>query len=777
MTNFFCNGGDGLTTGYWAIAPWKRATSYPNGSYVRQRGGQITIGIALDFTHSKIWFKDLTNNGQWNDSATDDPGTNTGGISNTVTGALFPAVTSQNGATLTANFGASSFVGSVPSGFSDVNTANGSAVTWDPSNKATRIALSGGNLVAQSDFDNGALNTNYSVRVTASFNSGLVYWEVTFAWGTSGSLMRTTFNPDAVIGAVNSTFTVTSGTVGADSNGVGWVASTGLVRINNATVTGGTLHTYNAVGTGNERVFKNNGSTITSGATQPSWNLGANATTSDNGGAWTEVTGKNSEGWSACFARMETAQSRMAVGGDTCFVGDNHRQGFGNGSFSLGSTLNNTIFNFISVDHTVSSPGSGNLLAGASFSLYAFTGAITANFHLNGITIAAVGNSLCVPTLGSTGDNEQRYDNCSFTTSGGAGPFIVGGGTKDLYEEFNNCTFSASNSVQILRPGGGKAVFKGGSISTVSSNPVFGGEAGSVGMTMIFDGVDMSGVAGVFISASQNACVQFYLSRCKIPSSTFFQNTGSQNAGYPAIHWYACDTSTDREAHGKQHHAGFQQDNKTVIRTGGATDSVAGFSEKIATTSNATWQFPFDSLPMEVWNGTTGANRTLTLYGIVNAAGIPTSAEIWPEMRYLGSASDLNGSLATGGIANVLASGSNWTADTSSAWDSQVSARQNSHTYAVGDVIKTATNPGRAFFCTASSGNTAGSEPGGYASAVDGGVVTDGSATFRAGYRFSMAITASTPQPQLAGLVSAVVRIAKASTTYHIDAIGASSLT
>src|SRR6516165_10234387 len=120
MTNWFCNGGDGLTTGYWAIAPWKRATSYPNGSYVRQRGGQITIGIALDFTNSKVWWKDLSNNGQWNDSATDDPGTNTGGSTMAVTGALFPAVTSNNGSIFTANFGASSFVGSVPSGFSDV---------------------------------------------------------------------------------------------------------------------------------------------------------------------------------------------------------------------------------------------------------------------------------------------------------------------------------------------------------------------------------------------------------------------------------------------------------------------------------------------------------------------------------------------------------------------------------------------------------------------------------------------------------------------------------
>jgi hypothetical protein len=441
VTNFFVNGGDGLTTGYWAIAPWARATSYPNGSYVRQRGGQITIGVALDFTHSKVWFKDLTNNGQWNDSATDDPGTNTGGISNTVTGALFPAVTSQNGTILTANFGATSFVGSLPSGFSSVNTANGSAVTWDPSNKATRITLSGSNLVAQSDFNAGSLNTNYSVRATARFNSGLVYFEVTFSWGTASAipLMRNTFNVDGVIGAVNSTFAITTAAVGSDANGVGWVASTGFVRINNATVA--TLHTYQPLTAGNERVFKNkSGVTITSGSTQPSWSLTSGATTSDNGGTWTEVTGSNAEGWNAPFARMETAQIRM-VNGDVAFVGDNHTQCMGNTSLNLGVGGQNNYLSFLSVNHSVSSPGSGDLLAGATVYFFAFTQSVTSNFLLSRVTFQTIGTSTCVPTLGGTSDTAQRFDNCTLTVASAANnPIIIGGGTKDIYAEFNNCT-------------------------------------------------------------------------------------------------------------------------------------------------------------------------------------------------------------------------------------------------------------------------------------------------------------------------------------------------
>jgi hypothetical protein len=148
MTNWLCNNGDGLATGYWAIAPWKRATSYATNSIVRQRGGVITIGIALDFTNSKTWFIDLTNNGQWDDT-TDDPGTNTGGLTTTVTGALFPAVTTTNYAVTTANFGASAL--SAPTyRLQFGQCANGSAAHVEPRDKNANCVLSGGNLTSNS---------------------------------------------------------------------------------------------------------------------------------------------------------------------------------------------------------------------------------------------------------------------------------------------------------------------------------------------------------------------------------------------------------------------------------------------------------------------------------------------------------------------------------------------------------------------------------------------------------------------------------------------------
>jgi hypothetical protein len=98
--------------------------------------------------------------------------------------------------------------------------------------------------------------------------------------------------------------------------------------------------------------------------------------------------------------------------------------------------------------------------------------------------------------------------------------------------------------------------------------------------------------------------------------------------------------------------------------------------------------------------------------------------------------------------------GTAYSADTS-GWDTGVTARANSHAYSVGDIIKTSSNPGRILFCTASSGNSAASEPGGYATAVDGGSVTDGSCTFRAGSRFLMTVSVT---PQMQGFIYTHVR-------------------
>jgi hypothetical protein len=147
---------------------------------------------------------------------------------------------------------------------------------------------------------------------------------------------------------------------------------------------------------------------------------------------------------------------------------------------------------------------------------------------------------------------------------------------------------------------------------------------------------------------------------------------------------------------------------------------------------------------------------------------MPANQQIWLELSYLGSVSSVLGSEASSGIANVLTAGTLLTADSTSIWNSGATARANTHGYNIGDVISVSSNS-RIFFCTV-NGTSSGSLPGGYATAVDGGTVTDGGATFRAGWRFSVAIALSAPAPQLAGYIRALFK-ANANQAFWFDPV------
>lgn len=100
----------------------------PTNGQVRYNGAGIatimisasgdTISVAWDTINHKIWFR--KNGGLWNNT-TDDPSTNVGGYSNfTSSGNAFPAYELFNGTApfWTAGFSASSWLYSIPSGFS-----------------------------------------------------------------------------------------------------------------------------------------------------------------------------------------------------------------------------------------------------------------------------------------------------------------------------------------------------------------------------------------------------------------------------------------------------------------------------------------------------------------------------------------------------------------------------------------------------------------------------------------------------------------------------------
>jgi hypothetical protein len=91
------------------------------------------IAVAVDMTHMRVWFKNITQGFNWNGSGTANPATNTGGISIAAT-PLVPFFGwgggGSTGQAMTANF-AGPFVGTLPSGFTAWDTSTGGETgTW-----------------------------------------------------------------------------------------------------------------------------------------------------------------------------------------------------------------------------------------------------------------------------------------------------------------------------------------------------------------------------------------------------------------------------------------------------------------------------------------------------------------------------------------------------------------------------------------------------------------------------------------------------------------------
>jgi hypothetical protein len=92
----------------------------------------------------------------------------------------------------------------------------------------------------------------------------------------------------------------------------------------------------------------------------------------------------------------------------------------------------------------------------------------------------------------------------------------------------------------------------------------------------------------------------------------------------------------------------------TIVRTGGASDGVTPISWKVVTTANAKFEQPFECPPIAIWNDTTGSPVTATIEGIWGGGAVPTDADIWVEVEYLGSSATPVSSFVSDAKATVL---------------------------------------------------------------------------------------------------------------------------
>lgn len=298
----------------------------------------------------------------------------------------------------------------------------------------------------------------------------------------------------------------------------------------------------------------------------------------------------------------------------------------------------------------------------------------------------------CSLTLNSTGAVEL-----SLTSAGNRG-------SKVLYE---GCTFTfGSSTTQSFTAtlGSVHCVIKGGSVVVGASIP-----------TTLFtqrpalleiDGLDLSAFgSGKTILGAEPISAVTVLKNCKLGASV----TKSATITSPGqVNLFINDDSgATNYLCTKDEYFGSQNVETTIVRTGGASDGTTSVAWKIDTTANSKWFCPFTSIPIAIWNNTTAATVTVTVYGIWGGGAVPNDDDIWMELSYMGASGTPVSTIVTTTKADNLASSSALTSD-SSTW---------------------------------------------------GGSTT----------KFKMVATLSSPQPQMKGPIDITIKAALASSTFYID--------
>jgi hypothetical protein len=225
-------GNSSITTTFWSPTPGaiggallRRAgsiISWPvNGTNFNGTSGNApsvghTIQVAVDLDNGLIWTRIFGRTPNWNNNASADPGTGTGGLSLSGLGALYVACTMPSGESTATTYSWNSTTQqklTPPSGFTAGFTATTTCV-WDAANKSANISLFRAATCAASWV---SVSTWKAVRATTSHSTGKFYLEVIQGYvGNNGM----------VTGFGNASLN-TANYVGSDANSFGYQSNNG----------------------------------------------------------------------------------------------------------------------------------------------------------------------------------------------------------------------------------------------------------------------------------------------------------------------------------------------------------------------------------------------------------------------------------------------------------------------------------------------------------------------------------------------------------------------
>lgn len=515
---------------------------------------------------------------------------------------------------------------------------------------------------------------------------------------------------------------------------------------------------------GSERCFRCT-TAGTTGATEPAWNLNLNGTTTDNTVVWTECTGQeayqSAGNWTAPAATMDLIWgSRGAAAGgphaaDKVFIDSAHSE-----TWSSSRTNFRQGANFVvTVAGSTLPPGAESLATGASITTTGATGCTFTGWgYFYGLTFnMGSGNNNGGFVLGGAGGSatilmENCFLNLPNTNTGSR--IVLGSSVNFGRLILTNTPLGFGNASQGISYANLGSDFRwyntpNGIQGTSPSNLIV--TAGYV--VAEINGVDLSGLTGniVFTNGGTNVFSGIVrVTECKLNAATVLATNLRLAGPDQVLQMTLSDDTTGnnvaRAVYGAMSATTGIKSDTTVYRSGGATAGSGNPFSLTCTADNTAGSgnpvYPnYPIFPQILfWNSDSGAPKTVTVHILANKAALPTNNMLGLSLQYLGSSASTGTSVSANiPLPLARASPTNLT-QTTMNWSSGLTARANSTAYTLGQAFKVASNDGRVFFCT-TAGSTAASEPAGYASAVDGDSVTDGTAVFRAGYRVSVSQT------------------------------------